>query len=78
MTILDSDHGGGDAGGGEAPLVASADNTCTSHIHLEISDPATGRKTVFERSLEQGSDGALRPIVKKKLVQATEEPDWSA
>jgi hypothetical protein len=77
MTMLDSDHGGGDAGGGEAPVVTSADSACASHTHVEINDPATGLKTVFERSFEQGSDGELRPIVKKKIVQTTERPDWS-
>lgn len=81
--MLDSDNGGGDAGGGqggdgaEAPVVIAADNACVSHTHVEITDLATGLKTIFERSFEQGADGELRPIVKKKIVQTTEEPDRS-
>ncbi len=82
--MLDSDHGGGDGGGdagasnAEASVAIPADSACASHTHVEITDQATGLKTVFERSFEQGPDGELRPIIKKKIVQTTEEPDLSA
>jgi len=70
--MLDSDHGGGDAGGGDAPVVAPADNACPSHTHVEITDPTTGLKAVFERSFEQGEDGVMRPIL-KRILQRTKE-----
>lgn len=80
--MLDSDHGGGDGsgsgGGAEAPVVIPADNACASHTHVEITDRVTGLKTVFERAFEQGADGELQPIVKKKIVQTTDEPGRSA
>jgi hypothetical protein len=77
--MLDSDHGGGDAGGtgGETPVVTPADAACASHNHVEITDPATGLKTIFERSFEQGADGEARPVIKKKVVQTSEESDRS-
>ena len=67
--MLDSDHGSGDACGGEAPVVTPADNACVSHTQVEITDRTTGLKTIFERSFEQGADGELRPIIKKKIAQ---------
>jgi hypothetical protein len=76
--MLDSDHGGGDAGGGEVPAVAPAENACPSHTHVEITDQVTGLKKMFERSFEQGKDGEMRPIVRKKIVQTTEASDRSA
>ena len=77
--MFDSDHGGGDAGGssGEAPLVTPADAASTSHNHVEITDRETGLKTVFERSFEQGADGEVRPVIKKKVVPTSEESDRS-
>jgi hypothetical protein len=78
--MRDSDHGSGDVGGGggEVPVVIPADNACVSHTHVEITDSVTGLKTLFDRSYEQGNDGELRPVIKKKIVQTAEEPYRSA
>ena len=72
--MLDSDHGGGDACGGEAPAVMHADSACGRDTHYTIEDHATGLKQVVERTFEQGEDGKVRPVLKIKTLAITDQP----
>ena len=75
--MFDSDHGGGDAsgGGGEAPVVMSAENACTGRdAGGTIEDKSDGLTTVFERSFERGEDGIVRAVLRTRTLQNTELP----
>jgi hypothetical protein len=77
--MLDSDHGGGDPGGGdhgasEAPIVVPADAHVGRDTYSVIEDKSTGLRTTVSRTFEQGEDGRPRPVLKITTRPMTDLP----